>query len=368
MKRGSLIALGLLAALLVAPGVQAFELPWAAKTEDEAPAGPPRPVVTEFVSDSDFKGRSVPGVIMARNQVTLAFQTLGRLVDRPVNLGDDVAVGEVLAELDPDDLEDNVRAAAAAADTAEVQLSTARSTAERTRALAARNVASTAQLEQAEQALAAAQAAAEQARSELIRARDAEGFAQMTAPFAGVISAVHANPGVVLNAGDPVLQLSAQDTREAVIDLPEAALSQMGDDAVFTVWQDDGIDKEIRATVERIEPLADSATRTRRVHLALQPGHELRLGALIRARLAGETQIAMTLPKAAVIRHGGKTYVWRVTRDGDNATVARVPVTLGEGLLGQVFVEAGLSQGDEVVTRGVHSLSEGQQVGRRVEP
>lgn len=367
MTRATLIAAGL-SLLLAAPAALAFELPWASKAEDEVPAGPPRPVVTELVSDSDIKARSVPGVIMARNQVTMAFQTLGRLVDRPVSLGDDVEVGDVLAELDPDDLEDNVRAAAAAVDTAEVQLTTAQSTAERTRALAARNVSSTAQLEQAEQALAAAQAAAEQARSELVRARDAEGFAQMTAPFAGVISAVHANPGAVLNAGDPVLQLSAQDTREAVIDLPEAALAQMGEDPVFTVWQDDGSGSETRATVDRIEPLADSATRTRRVHLTLEQGHELRLGALIRARLAGETQIAMTLPQAAVIRDGDDTYVWRVTRDGDSATVARVPVTLGQGLLGQVFVEDGLSEGDEVVTRGVHSLSEGQQVGRRVEP
>ena len=368
MMRASLIAAGLVAVLLVAPGARAFELPWGNKTAEETPAGPPRPVVTEFVSDSDFKGRSVPGVIMARSQVTMAFQTLGRLVDRPVDLGDDVAVGDVLAELDPDDLEDNVRAAAAAVDTAEVQLATVRSTAERTRALAARNVATTAQLEQSEQALAAAQAAAEQARSELVRARDTEGFARMTAPFAGVISAVHANPGAVLNAGDPVLQLSGQDAREAVIDLPEAALSQMGEDAVFTVWQNDGTDNETRATVDRIEPLADSATRTRRVHLALEQGHELRLGALIRVRLASETQIAMTLPEAAVIRDGDQTYVWRVTRDGDSATVARVPVALGAGLLGLVFVEEGLSQGDEVVTRGVHSLSEGQQVGRRVEP
>ena len=209
--------------LALTGAAQAFDLPWQ-KADAQEVEGPPRPVVSVIVSDSDIKARSVPGVVTARNQVTLAFQTLGRLVQRNVDLGDDVALGDVLAELDPDDLADNVSAAAAAAETAEVQLSTAQATAERTRALVSRNVASTAQLEQAEQALASAEAAVEQTRSELIRARDAEGFAEMTAPFDGVISNVFANPGAVLNAGEPVLQLSAQESREAVIDLPEAAL------------------------------------------------------------------------------------------------------------------------------------------------
>ncbi|WP_299843741.1 efflux RND transporter periplasmic adaptor subunit [uncultured Paracoccus sp.] len=360
------LALAALCLSLAGPG-HAFELPWQ-RTEEPAVEGPPRPVVSVIVSDSDIKARSVPGVVTARNQVTLAFQTLGRLVLRNVELGDDVKAGDVLAELDPDDLADNVSAAGAAAEAAEVQLSTAQATAERTRALAARNVASTAQLEQAEQALAAAEAAVEQTRSELIRARDAEGFAQMTAPFDGVISDVFANPGAVLNAGEPVVQLSAEDSREAVIDLPEAALSELDDSAVFTVWQDNDPATETRATVDRIEPLADSATRTRRVHLSLDSGHHLRLGSLIRARLAGETDIAMTLSEKAVFDHEGKPHVWRVTRDGDSATVALTPVVTGAALQGEVFINEGLDQGDEVVVRGVHSLSEGQQVGRRIAP
>ncbi|MFV0301879.1 MAG: efflux RND transporter periplasmic adaptor subunit [Paracoccus sp. (in: a-proteobacteria)] len=353
--------------LALAAPAHAFELPW--QRAGGAPVeAPPRPVVTEIVSDRDIKARSVPGVVTARDQVALAFQTLGRLVLRHVDLGDDVTAGDVLAELDPDDLTDNVTAASAAVDAAEVLLSTAEATAERTRALARRNVASTAQLEQAEQALASAKAAAEQARSELIRARDAKGFAQMTAPFDGVISEVYANPGAVLNAGDPVVRLSAEDSREAVIDLPEAALSELDESAVFTVWQDNDPATETRATVDRIEPLADSATRTRRVHLSLEAGHHLRLGSLIRARLAGETEIAMTLSGLAVFQHEGQPHVWRVIRQGGRASVALTPVTPGAALLGQVFINDGLTRGDEVVVRGVHSLRDGQEVGRRIAP
>lgn len=356
----------MLAAVIALPA-SAFELPWQ-KDEAAPEAGPPRPIVTEILSDSDIKARSVPGVVVARHQVTLGFQTLGRLVSRHVELADKVSAGEILAELDPDDLADNVRAASAALDAAEVQLTTSQATAERTRALAARDVASTAQLEQAERALATAEAAVEQARSELIRAEDAEGFARMVAPFDGVISATYANPGAILNAGDPVLQLSAEDMREAVIDLPEAALSELGEGALFIVWQDDDAATETRATVDRIDPLADSATRTRRVHLSLEDGTRLRLGTLIRARVAGETEIAMTLPVEAILAGDDGDHVWRVLRQGDQAQVELVPVVLGASLLGRVFVDDGLVQGDEIVIRGVHSLSAGQAVGERVAP
>ncbi|MGP4763359.1 hypothetical protein ACTXP8_26645, partial [Klebsiella pneumoniae] len=88
---------------------------------------------------------------------------------------------------------------------------------ERTEALAARNVASAAQLEQAQRAAAAADAGAEQARSALVQARDTQGYARMTAPFSGVVSAVYEEPGSVLGVGTPFLQLSAEDAREAVI-------------------------------------------------------------------------------------------------------------------------------------------------------
>lgn len=365
----ALLLSGLLSGLLAGPAA-AFQWPWG-KAGAQSVDDTPRPIVTEILSDRDMKVRSVPGIVTARNQVTMAFQTLGRLVLRNVELGDDVSAGDILAELNPDDLADNVRAASAALDSAEVQLSTTLATAERTRALARRNVASTAQLEQAEQALAAAEATVEQARSELIRSQDAEGFAQMAAPFDGVISAVYANPGAVLNAGDPVLQLSAQDIREAVIDLPEAALSELDDTAVFTIWQDDDPQAVTRATVDRIEPLADIATRTRRVYLSLEDADHLRLGSLILARLAGETEIAMTLPEQAVLRQDGGDHVWRVTRPGADAetgSVTLVPVTLGAKLQGRVFVNEGLSPGDEIVIRGVHSLTEGQEVGRRVAP
>lgn len=329
---------------------------------------PPRPVVSEIVEDRGHDARWVPGVVASRTQVTMAFQTLGRMVSRPVDLGDRVEQGDVLANLASEDLAATTRAAEAALAAAEVQRDTARLALERAQALVARNVASTAQLEQAQRAAAAAEAGAEQARSALVQARDAEGYARMTAPFSGVVSAVYEVPGSVLGAGTPVLQLSAEDRREAVIDLPESALEGLLDDAAFTVWQRSDPTQQIRAVLDRIDPIADAATRTRRLYLTLPADAPFRLGALIRARLGTTSEPALMLSAAAIFQRDGAPHVWRVLREGNAAHVEAVRVTPIADFHDRVLIGEGLASGDEVVIRGVNSLTDGQPVGERVQP
>lgn len=354
--------------LAASPGA-AFQLPaWLDFSSEAATEGPPRPVVTEIVADRGDEAKSIPGVIASKTQVTMGFQTLGRMITRNVDIGDVVKEGQVLAELATEDLAATTRAASAAVDAAEVQLSTARTTFERTKQLAGRNVASDAQLEQAQRGLAAAEAAARQARSELIQAQDAEGFAKMTAPYGGVISAVYEAQGAVVSAGAPILQLSANDAREVVIDLPEAALAGLEGQVSFTIWQRTDPERTVTATLDRIEPLADLATRTRRLHLTLPEDAPFRLGALVRARVGAPDAPALTLPDAAIVDREGQPHVWRVVRDGNTANVESVAVTLGASYQGRMLVSEGISEGDEVVIRGVNSLEPGQEVGRRVNP
>lgn len=351
-----------------APGL-ALGLPsWLDFTSHAENAPPVRPVVSEIVEDRGMEGRWIPGVVTSRTQVTMAFQTLGRMVSRTVDLGDRVEKGDVLANLAAEDLAATTRAAEAALAAAEVQRDTARLTLERTRALVERNVASAAQLEQAQRAAAAAQAGADQARSALVQARDAQGYASMVAPFSGVVSAVYEAPGSVLGAGTPVLQLSAEDDREAVIDLPEAALAGLPDDAVFTVWQRTDPARQVRAVPDRIDPVADAATRTRRLYLTLPPDAPFRLGALIRARLGTASEPALMVSGAAIFQRDGTPHVWRVVRSDREARVEAVPVTPAAEFQGRILIERGLAPGDEVVIRGVNSLADGQLVGPRVQP
>lgn len=359
----------LLAALAAPLPAHALELPsWLDfRSRAEEPLSP-RPIVSEIVEDRGHDGRWVPGVVASRTQVTMAFQTLGRMVSRPVDLGDRVEQGDVLANLAAEDLAATTRAAEAALAAAEVQRDTARLTLERAQALVARNVASTAQLEQAQRAAAAAEAGAEQARSALVQARDAEGYARMTAPFSGVVSAVYEVPGSVLSAGTPVLQLSAEDEREAVIDLPEGALAGLPADAVFSIWQRTDPDRQVRAVLDRVDPVADAATRTRRLYLTLPVDAPFRLGALIRARLGTASEPALTLSSTAIFQRDGTPHVWRVQRSENGAHVEAVPVSVAGDFQGRILLGEGLEPGDEVVIRGVNSLTDGQPVGERVQP
>ncbi|WP_240558635.1 efflux RND transporter periplasmic adaptor subunit [Paracoccus contaminans] len=324
--------------------------------------------MTEFVTDTAQQERTIPGVIVAATEVQMAFQTLGRMIERPVDVGDRVRQGDLLARLDPEDLASTTRAAKAAVAAAEVNLETARNTAERARALARRNVASTAQLETAEQALTAAQSTVAQARAQLESARDAQSFAVMTAPIAGVISAVKAAPGAVVAAGDPIMTLSSEDRIEARIDLIEAQLRGVKPGTRFLVWRDSEGERPVAGTVTRIDPVADPQTRTRRVFITLPDDTDLRLGSLVRARAEGSGATRLTVPAGALVVTPAGSAVWQVTRQGEAASVALRPVQPGETAGGRTQILDGLKAGDEVVTRGVHSLSEGQAVGRRVDP
>lgn len=362
-----IIVLGGLAAALLAAG--AATLAWLWQPAAEANTPPVRPVASTIMLDQPSPSHSVPGVIAARIEVALGFQTLGRVTARNVDIGDIIRRGDVLATLNPDDLRGDVQAAQAALETARVEFLTTQATAERTRALARRNVASTAQLEQVERTLAAAQASLLQAQSELIRANDAAGFAEMKAPFDGVISAVYANAGAIVSAGEPVVQLSAEEGLEAVIDLPEAVLSRVKLGSHYQVWSENDDQNLQPATVSQIEPVADALTRTRRVHLSLANDNSFRLGALIRARPVGSGQALISLPHTAVLERNGQPMVWIVSRGGTTGTVTLRDIVLaGPAVNGQVGVTSGIAAGDEVVIRGIHSLSEGQPVGRSVPP
>lgn len=379
--RAASVVVAIILILLTHAPAMAFDLSWLRSSAPDTvqTVASPRPVVSEFVSDQPAQARSVPGEVVAHNEVALGFLTLGRLIERKVNLGDMVQAGDVLAQLDPEDFDDQVRAATAAVAAAQAQYDTMAATASRTQFLAKREVTSTAQLEQVKNALASTRAALRQAESQLVRARDQQGFADIIAPFDGVISAIWAEPGEVIQTGAPVVTLSGRKKREAVIDLPEAELKGMAQGTLWTVWQQADPALRFAAPVDRIAPRADIHTRTRRVHLALPPEASFRLGALIRAARSDHERQQLTLPESAIMQErraadgglqDGAASIWVVIRDPDTpdlGQVTRHAVTISLRPDGRVNV-SDLNPGAEIVIRGVNSLTEGQPVARSVAP
>lgn len=334
-----------------------------AASAESVPPPPPRPVVSEIVAPDVARARQFTGIVVAAQDMTLAFQTLGRIEEREASVGDQVKAGDVLARLDQVTLDEDVANAEAALASANAQLITADNALSRARELAARGVDTAAREEEAARARAAAAAALERAEADLVRARDAQGFAELHAPIDGIVTETMIDAGAVVSAGTPVLTLAGAEGREAVIDLTDGVLSLLRLGDRFEVSLRGGPGEAVAGRLSEIEPVADVSTRTRRVHITLiDPPSSFRIGALVRARPLGRDGALLTLPTSAVLTRDGATWAWRVS-PGDRR-VRRIPIAVGPVAYGdRAIIEDGLTPGDEIVVKGVNSLLDDQIVG-----
>lgn len=328
----------------------------------------PRPVVSITIRAGMQGAQTIYyGQVAARVVTALGFAQGGELAERPVSEGDVVVAGAVVARLDPTDLDARLRAAEAGAAAAEAQLRQAADAEARLTALVGRGSASAVQLEGATLARAAAEAAVNQAAAALASANDLRDTAQLVAPDAGVVLATYAEPGTNLSPGQPVVKLAGLSGREVLIDLTEAELARIGPDARFHVTLDANPTITAEATVVSVDPVAERATRTRRVHLGLvNPPDFFRIGALARATPAAlaDEPAGITLPASAVLTEDDARFVWRIARP--TRQVSRVQVQTAAGPDGQFIIVEGLAEGDEILIKGTHSVTEGEIVGPQV--
>jgi len=323
---------------------------------------PVRPVVSVLVDPQAGISLSYTGIVAARIETALGFPMIGTIAARPVNTGDLVNEGDVLARLDTEELNADLRTADAGVTVSKAQLRSATDARERAKTLAERGVGSATRLEDAERALVSAQAQLEQAQASQARAADIRDLATLTAPYDGVVVEVFAEQGATLSAGQAVLKLSAIGEREIVIDVSEAeaALRTPGDRFAASLIASEAITAD--AVLARIDPVAERATRTYRLHLTLENAPaEFRLGALVRVLPAGGKDTDIVLPVSALL---DPPAVWVVDRSTNQVSLKQISITSVAGDF--AIISSGLAAGDEVIVKGIHSLQEGQAVGPRV--
>ena len=325
-----------------------------------ADPGPPV-VMTETVRVRSASDLALAGAIEPRIRTDLGFPISGRLLSRPVSVGDQVGAGAVLATLESETLSADVASAEANLRIAEAQLDNADRANAREEELVRRDVTSQAGLDAAAAALAVAQNNVDLARASLQQAEDRLDNATLKAPFAGVVLDASGEVGQVTGAGHPVVVLAKSELRDAVVDLPERMVSALAVDALAEVVLE--LDPTIGTpgSVREIAPSADPVTRLVRVRIALEdPAPALRLGSTIMVRFPGLSH-ALPTPVAAgaVMKGADGTAVWRVT---DGGTVQSVPVRTGGSDAGRIAVIEGLSDGDVIVTSGADQLTDGQAV------
>ncbi|MBR8318792.1 MULTISPECIES: efflux RND transporter periplasmic adaptor subunit [Burkholderia cepacia complex] len=354
-RSGSRAALLIGAALVLA----------ACHPKESAPPAP-RPVVAlPARADTAAAARTLPGDIQPRYATPLSFRIAGKIIERRVRLGDTVKVGQVVALLDPSDVEKNAASAQAQFDAASHSLAFAKQQLDRDRAQARENLIATAQLEQTQNSYTSALAQRDQAQQQLALAKNQLRYATLVADHAGTITAEQADTGQNVSAGQPVYQLAWSGDVDVVSDVPEAALASLAPGHAATVTLPSLPGRQFAAKVREIAPAADPQSRTYRVKLTLgTPDPAIRLGmtadvAFDGAPAAGDAQ-PITLPATALFHDGPHPAVWVVRTKDDTLELRRVDVARFNERT--VTVSHGLQPGERVVLQGVHTVSAGEKV------
>lgn len=309
-------------------------------------------------------GLILPGRVKAREEVTLAARITGRLTALPMREGVSFRRGQVLARFDAPETREAVRSAREALGAARARLEQARTDEARTRTLYEQNVAAKRDLELSEVGRHAAEAAFSNAQANL---QSWEEDAAPTAPFDGVVARRHVDPGQTLTPGQPILDLRSREVGEIEVAVPESALPALGAaGAVFAFQIGDG---EWRgATLARVDGMTDPATRTRRAYFVPEAKSRLEAGAYARVRFDGavaklaaadSTAAAapVVVPSTALVRRGSLTGVY-VLRD-DRAWLRWLRI--GRETDGHAEVLAGLAPG-ETFAASPAGLADGRAV------
>src|SRR6202045_2746321 len=350
MKRRAIIIAQLLLPVLMTTGCK----------QDAHVSEPVRPVLSTVVEPISSGMSVVVGTVEPRFKTDLGFRVLGRLVARPVNVGDLVVEGQTVAAIDPTALELAVRSAKADLSKAQALLENAIGTEERKRILIKTDATTKQTLDDAEQARAGAEASTARARANLTKAIEQLGYAEVKADFAGVVTAVNAEVGQVVSPGQTVVTVARPDVREAVIDMGADFPVPLTVGLPFTVSLQLLPAVQVQGQVREIAPQADSVTRMRRTRIALNdPPESFRLGSTITARLSDGHSSVLRAPASAVLKEGAETFVWVI--DAPTSTVSLRKVELSEDE-GGIRLTGGLTAGARIVTAGIHSLKQGQQV------
>ncbi len=395
-RRTALLALAL-AALLAACHSEPPAPPKAA----EPPAV--RDVALATVQPSDIvETQEVVGSVASRTTTTLSSKIVGRIQALHVREGSQAAAGQLLVELDDQDIAAQVRraeaglaeaqaalaeveraiaAAAAARAAAEAQRDLAEKTLGRYQRLlerksvapleydqvAARHKAAVAEVERAIAEGQAVQAKRQQvlarierANAEIAGAAAQRQYTRIHAPIAGIVTAKHAEVGAVAAPGAPLLTL--EDSRRYWLEamVPESRIAGLRPgQALRVAVEAAGIAGT--APVREILPAADPSTRTTLARLDLPASPRLRSGQFGRVWIPADRRQAIRVPRQAVVERGQLEGVYAVGPGG----IARFRlVRSGAEHDGQVEILSGLTAGEQIVVGGVEQVVD----GARLEP
>ncbi len=325
------------------------------------------------------------GTVRARTTAVISAKLMGYVREVKVQAGDHVREGQTLVTLETRDLDVNSRRAEAAREevrtsmpeadsavaVAKANLELAQVTFGRMQDLQQKKSISNQEFDEAAAKLKVAQAAHEMARARRaqlnakLAAVDQEvrstevtrSYADILAPFAGVITARQVEPGSLAVPGTPLLTIERQGAfrLEAAVEESRLAAIRVGQPVSVTL---DSLDRTLEARVSEIVPAVDAASRAYTVKIDLPPLPALRSGVFGRAAFHLGSRSMLTLPAAAVSERGQLQSVMVV----DNLIARTRLITAGQVVKDRVEVLSGLSAGETVIFPVPQGLEDGARV------
>ncbi|WP_342358360.1 efflux RND transporter periplasmic adaptor subunit [Terrarubrum flagellatum] len=358
-KRPGIVVAGV---LIAGAGAAAF-VTLSLRAREAAAVSDPRqqPPIVRLATAARVTGseRGFTGVIGARVQSNLGFRVPGKIVERLVNVGQQVKAGQPLMRIDETDLRLAVAAKRNAVAAARASVVQAEADERRYAKLVSDGWSSRQRYEQAKAASDAATAQLAAAEANARVAENEATYSILLADADGTVVETLGEPGQVVSAGQAVVRLAQVGPREAVVALPETIRPAIGSAAEASLYGDDG--RRYTAHLRQLSDSADAQTRTYEARYVLDGGAaEAPLGATVTVRLVNQaSEPEVEVPLGAVLDNGQRTGVWVL--DSATSTVKFRPVRLVR-VTSESAVISGLSFGDPVVSLGAHLLQEGARV------
>lgn len=301
------------------------------------------------------------GEVRPRHETRLAFRVGGKIVERMVEVGTRVRPGQPVARLDQADLVLAAESAKAQMASLEAERNLAEAELKRYSDLRDKNFISQAEYDRRASAFTTAEARLGAVRAQYRQAANQAAYATLAADTAGVITAIEAEAGQVVTAGQTVARLARPGEKEIAIAVPESQRELIESAKEFSVTLNAVPGRSWKGKLRELSPAADAASRTYAARITvLGADQAMDLGMSARVGVPAAQPVAgVELPLAALYARGDTPNVWVVDPGG---SVRLVPVKT-RGVVGEhVVIESGLNAGDRVVIAGANLIRAGQRV------